>query len=74
MCVYKITYLLQIKLNMMVFFFLLKQEHKCVLDSGRALEAEGFRVTYLPVQTNGLVDLKVRVQEVTYKIVTMSEN
>ncbi|XP_072024693.1 cysteine desulfurase-like [Amphiura filiformis] len=34
-------------------------EHKCVLDSCRALEGEGFDVTYLPVQTNGIVDLKV---------------
>lgn len=33
-------------------------EHKCVLDSCRALEGEGFRVTYLPVGTNGIVDLK----------------
>ncbi|CAF0723392.1 unnamed protein product [Brachionus calyciflorus] len=33
-------------------------EHKCVLDSCRALEMEGFKVTYLPVQTNGLIDLK----------------
>ncbi|KAL8608363.1 cysteine desulfurase [Nucella lapillus] len=34
-------------------------EHKCVLDSCRALEAEGFDVTFLPVKTNGLLDLKV---------------
>jgi len=32
-------------------------EHKCVLDSCRHLEAEGFRVTYLPVKPNGLIDL-----------------
>ncbi|MEQ2301967.1 cysteine desulfurase [Ameca splendens] len=34
-------------------------EHKCVLDSCRILEAEGFNVTYLPVQKNGLLDLKL---------------
>lgn len=32
-------------------------EHKCVLDSCRQLEMEGFKVTYLPVGTNGIIDL-----------------
>lgn len=40
-------------------------EHKCVLDSSRALEAEGFRVTYLPVGTNGIIDLKLLEKEIT---------
>ena len=37
----------------------LMTEHKCVLDSARHLEQEGFEVTYLPVQPNGLLDLEV---------------
>ena len=32
-------------------------EHKCVLDSARHLQEEGFEVTYLPVQSNGLISL-----------------
>ena len=32
-------------------------EHKCVLDSCRHLQEEGFEVTYLPVQHNGVIDL-----------------
>lgn len=32
-------------------------EHKCVLDSCRHLEDKGFKVTYLPVKSNGIVDL-----------------
>ncbi|VEL29340.1 unnamed protein product [Protopolystoma xenopodis] len=33
-------------------------EHKCVLDSCRALENEGFSVTYLEVQQNGIIRLE----------------
>ncbi|CAH9111328.1 unnamed protein product [Cuscuta europaea] len=33
-------------------------EHKCVLDSCRFLQQEGFDVTYLPVRPYGLIDLE----------------
>ncbi|EAA29943.1 cysteine desulfurase mitochondrial precursor [Neurospora crassa] len=32
-------------------------EHKCVLDSCRHLQDEGFEVTYLPVKSSGLIDM-----------------
>lgn len=35
-----------------------KTEHKAVLDTMRELEREGFSVTYLDVQENGLIDLE----------------
>jgi len=36
-----------------------KTEHKAVLDTMRALEREGFEVTYLDVKEDGLLDLDV---------------
>ena len=33
-------------------------EHKCVLDSCRHLQDEGFDITYLPVQSNGLISME----------------
>ncbi|RYC59284.1 hypothetical protein CHU98_g6940 [Xylaria longipes] len=33
-------------------------EHKCVLDSCRHLQDEGFEITYLPVQNNGLINME----------------
>jgi cysteine desulfurase len=35
-----------------------KTEHKAVLDTCRQLEREGFEVTYLDPETDGLIDLK----------------
>jgi len=36
-----------------------RTEHKAVLDTCRELERQGFEVTYLDVQENGLIDLAV---------------
>lgn len=40
-------------------------EHKCVLDSCRFLESEGFTVTYLPVKSNGILDLELLEKTIT---------
>ncbi len=47
-------------------------EHKCVLDSCRHLEQEGFKVTYLPVKQDGLIDLAQLDAAITDKTVLVS--
>jgi len=49
-----------------------KTEHKAVLDTCRQLEREGFEVTYLDVQPNGLVDLGVFEAAITEKTILAS--
>src|SRR5450432_1610138 len=47
-------------------------EHKAILDTCKHLEKEGFRVTYLPVQTNGLVDLDALRNAITDKTILVT--
>jgi cysteine desulfurase len=47
-------------------------EHKAILDTCKRLEKEGIRVTYLPVQTNGLVDLDQFRAAITDKTILVS--
>lgn len=47
-------------------------EHKCVLDSCRHLELEGFKVTYLPVQDNGILDLDELRKAITDQTILVS--
>lgn len=52
-------------------------EHKCVLDSCRHLQDEGFEVTYLPVQSNGLIrieDLEAAIRPETALVSIMTVN
>ncbi len=47
-------------------------EHKAVLDTCKRLEKEGVRVTYLPVQQNGLIDLDQLRDAITDKTILIS--
>jgi cysteine desulfurase len=52
-------------------------EHKCVLDSCRHLQDEGFDVTYLPVKSSGLIDmaeLEAAIRPETALVSIMSVN
>ncbi|ORY25337.1 putative cysteine desulfhydrase [Naematelia encephala] len=52
-------------------------EHKCVLDSCRYLESQGFEVTYLPVLPNGLVslsELRAALRPTTTLVTIMAVN
>lgn len=40
-------------------------EHKCVLDTCRHLQQEGFDIVYLPVMSNGIIDLDVLSNAIT---------
>ena len=41
-----------------------KTEHKCILDTCEALENQGLEITYLPVNSDGLIDLSQLVGEI----------
>jgi len=47
-------------------------EHRAILDTCKRLEKTGCRVTYLPVQTNGLVDLDMLREAITDKTILVS--
>jgi cysteine desulfurase len=47
-------------------------EHKAVLDSCKALEKQGFEVTYLRVQSNGVLDLQRLEESFTDKTILVS--
>ena len=50
----------------------LQTDHKCVLDSCRYLQNRGFKVTYLPVKKDGLVDLQLLQDSITPETVMVS--
>jgi cysteine desulfurase len=47
-------------------------EHKAVLDTCKKLEKHGYRVTYLPVKADGLVDLDMLRESITDKTILIS--
>ena len=50
----------------------LATEHKCVINSCRDLEQDGFKSIFLPVQKNGLIDLNLLEKSITDKTCLVS--
>ena len=47
-------------------------EHKAVLDTCKRLEKDGYRVTYLPLKADGLIDLDMLRESITDKTILVS--
>jgi len=47
-------------------------EHRAVLDSCKRLEKNGYRITYLPVQKDGLIDLNQLQSAITAKTILIT--
>ena len=47
-------------------------EHKCVLEACRSLESEGFSVTYMPVDSEGMIDLEELEAAITDRTLMVS--
>jgi cysteine desulfurase len=47
-------------------------EHKAILDTCKKLEKNGYRVTYLPVKGDGLIDLDMLRESITDKTILVS--
>jgi cysteine desulfurase len=47
-------------------------EHKAVLDTCKRLEKQGYRVTYLPVQRDGRIDLQMLEEAITDKTILIT--
>jgi cysteine desulfurase len=47
-------------------------EHKAVLDTCKRLEKDGYRVTYLPLKADGLIDLDMLRESITDKTILVT--
>ena len=47
-------------------------EHKAILDTCKRLEKDGYRVTYLPLKADGLIDMDMLRESITDKTILVS--